>query len=67
MKENYRPNSLTARVRRFFKDNPDEFLSYADMQAKFDCTYQQASEVVHRLSKEQSIESINFIRAKEAA
>lgn len=61
------PNSqsLRARVRRFFADNPGEFLSYADMQAKFGCTYQQALVVVHDLAHRGQVESINIIRAKE--
>jgi len=61
------PNSesLRARVRRFFANNPGEFLTYADMQTKFGCTYQQAAVVVHDLAYRGQVESINFIRAKQ--
>lgn len=63
------PNSesLRARVRRFFETNPDEYLTYEDMQTKFGCTYQQAAVVVHDLAYRGKVESVNFIRAKQGA
>lgn len=66
MSDEYRPNSLRARVRRFFRENPGEFLTYADMQQKFDCTYQQAATVVHALTSEGLLETVNLIRRAEA-
>ncbi len=34
--------SLTQRIAAYFRRNPDEALTYADMALKFDCTEQQA-------------------------
>jgi len=65
MSDEYRPNSLRARVRRFYRDNPGEYLTYADMQQKFDCTYQQAATVVHALAGEGLLETVSVVRAKE--
>lgn len=65
MSDDYRPNSLRARVRRFYRANPGEYLTYADMQEKFGCTYQQAATVVHALAGEGLLETVSVIRAQE--
>lgn len=50
-----------ARLRLFFETNPDEELTYADIQDKFSCSYQSAVKSVKKLGE---LESVFVIRLK---
>lgn len=44
------PNSMVRRIEAFYRENPDEWLTWEDLVAKFDLgTVQHAKEVVGRV------------------
>ena len=44
------PNSMVRRIEAFYRENPDEWLTWEDLVAKFDLgTVQHAKEVVARV------------------
>lgn len=51
-------------VREFFVRNPDEELTYAQMQEKFDLRERYAREIVKDLKDEGFLESLHVIRNK---
>lgn len=57
-------NSLMARIEAFFRANPDEWLTWADMAVKFDCTEQQAQRAMEtlRLGGRLEWERVSMIR-----
>lgn len=56
--------SLVRRVERFFRNNPDEFLTLDDMAVKFEASRESCQWAVRDLKKEGSIESAHVYRAK---
>lgn len=52
-----RAGSAYSRAQQFFVDNPDEMLSYEDMQAKFELTHEQLKSLLRDLKKEGVIET----------
>jgi len=46
-----KPPSLTAKIRAFFVENDNEYLTAADAAQKFGVSYRQAYDVLHELSK----------------
>lgn len=54
---------LSAELRRFFSDNPDEELTYSDIEIKFGCSPGSArSAVAHLRSVGEPIEAVHLIR-----
>lgn len=54
--------SLMQRLVRFFKENPDEELTYPDICAKFGCSYGGAKNAVFNLRQEGALECAHVIR-----
>jgi hypothetical protein len=50
-KKTYEAASLQNRIRQFFRNNPDEELSYRDIAVKFSCNVEQAQAAVYELIK----------------
>jgi hypothetical protein len=63
-----KPTSLAGRTLAFFKANPDEELTYADIAAKFDvslrCAYSRMTEAQQR---GYGIEVVTIVRLKREA
>ena len=63
-----KPNSLAGRALAFFKANPDEELTYADVAAKFDVTLKSAySRMVEAQERGYGIEVVTIVRLKREA
>lgn len=63
-----KPNSLMGRIERFFDDNPNEILTYDDMEIKFGCTRQQAQGAVAHLRNRGAVATAQVVmRAKVEA
>jgi len=57
------PNSVAQRVARFFRDNPDEELTYADLAVKFpEVALGTLRDIVKKLSARGEVESVHVIR-----
>lgn len=68
MMQGRQPRGLIARINQFFKDNPDEELTYADLAAKFGVSPETAHRRVSDAVREgEPIESVHVIRAKRSA
>lgn len=59
-------DSLMARIEAFYRANPDEWLTWADMAVKFDCTEAQFRKAVGnlRLYGWASLELVSVVRVK---
>ncbi len=57
------PLSLRSRIRRYFEDNPTEYLTLEDLASKLDCTRQQAHWAVAALRSEGELQTL-FVVAK---
>jgi hypothetical protein len=55
---------LGARITAFFRDNPDEELTYPIIAAKFGCSVPSARFAVKQLVKERTIESLHVVRLR---
>lgn len=57
-------DSLRARIKRFYQDNPSEWLSFDDMAVKFGCTHDQAKMACHGLARNGrcALESMHIVR-----
>ena len=62
MSGHLRPNSASQRVRRFFRDNPDEELTYAQMMVKFSISQDRVYELVKLMRHEGLIEAVHVVR-----
>ena len=63
----YNPTTLPERIMAFFRDNPDEELSYGDMAAKFGVPKERVREVVYGLMAGRAkgvLESVQVVRLK---
>lgn len=58
-------DSLAAKLRLYFAENPGEELTYADIAVKFDTTVRNARTTVGRLKALGLVESIHVVRAKQ--
>jgi hypothetical protein len=56
---------LAKRIHRFFVANPDEELTYTDVQVKFDCTRTAAHAAIKDLVRTDEVESVHVIRLPE--
>lgn len=61
--ETLMPGGLPARMARYFRDNPDEELTFDDAKVKFDCTEKQLANTLVRLRAVRVIETPKIIRA----
>lgn len=52
-------------VREFFQRNPDEELSFKDLEVKFNLGQQYGRNIVNQLRREGVLESMYIIRAKK--
>lgn len=60
-----RRNSVAERIAAFFRDNPDEELTFEDIAVKFSCTKQNASMAISRIADDgMNIESVRVVRMK---
>ena len=59
------PNPLSAnqRVRRYFRDNPDEELTYMDMMEKFSLSRNRVYELVKLMRSEELVEAVHIVRS----
>ena len=55
-------NSANQRVRRFFRDNPDEELTYAQMMVKFSISRNRVYELVKLMRGEELVEAVHVVR-----
>lgn len=55
------PESMTARIRRFFVENPDEEMTYELLAVKFDAPIYTVRDIVKHL-REAGVESLHVIR-----
>jgi len=57
------PNSIAQRVAKFFRDNPEEELTYPDLAVKFpEAAMGTLREIVKRLGARGEVESVHVIR-----
>jgi hypothetical protein len=56
------PGSTQDRFERFFAENPDEEMTYADICVKFDVTTLRARELVKTAKSRLAIESVHVVR-----
>lgn len=56
------PESLTARIRRFFVENPDEEMTYELLAAKYDAPIYTVRDIVKHLREAGIVESLHVIR-----
>ena len=57
------PGGLPDKMARYFRDNPDEELTFDDAKVKFDCTEKQLQNTLARLRAVRVIETPKIIRA----
>lgn len=55
-------NSIDERIMRFFTENPDEELNYADLEVKFAASRRTIHCAVWRLSARGLLESVRIVR-----
>ena len=60
-----KPDTMTGRVEQFFKDNPDEELTYSLMAKKWDLTRMQVAQIVKTLTGRGVLESVHVIRNRQ--
>jgi len=58
----HRHTGTTAAVRRFFKDNPGEELTYDDMRVKFDLSDRELYRLAREMRKEGLVEVVHVVR-----
>jgi biotin operon repressor len=63
MSNEQQSETVTAQIRRFFLDNPDEELSTADLMEKFGITRQQVNDTRKELKRKGLIETVTVTRA----
>lgn len=61
---NTRPGSIVDKLQAFYKSNPGEELSYADICDKFDCSYRTAVNAVDRLKNTGRYEVAHVVRLR---
>jgi DNA-binding GntR family transcriptional regulator len=57
-----RPGSLTDQVRQWFRDNPGEELTYADMAVKFGLQEKPLYAVISVLKAERLVEVVHVVK-----
>lgn len=60
-----RQDSVRSRMERYFVDNDDEELTYADAREKFQCSQSAIENAVTALRKAGTIESVHVIRNRK--
>ena len=65
MKKGPPPNPCSAnqRVRRYFRDNPDDELTYAEMMEKFSLNRCRVYELVKLMREEELVEAVHIVRS----
>lgn len=61
-----KPESNTGRLRAFFEANPEEELTYQDIEDKFGMTPSAARQSVKQLRDRRELETLHVIRATPA-
>ena len=61
---NTRPGSVVDKLQAYYKANPGEELSYADICDKFDCSYRTAYNAVDKLKTTGRYEVAHVVRLR---
>lgn len=51
---------LTERIAEYYRDNPDEELSYPQMRAKFGCSIDQLRSAIHALRRHDVLHTVSL-------
>lgn len=60
-----RSERLIPRLRQFFRDNPDEILSFDDIAAKFECSRLKARAACKHLREEGTVQTMVVAMASQ--